>query len=559
MLMRKLRAYSLRFPTLAAVLLLSGAPALNARPKQPSYRPIETIAQIVGDFSLALRRDTQTLAHLSPTAESGFDFVPGAREAERQADGFVHIGDLHLRLRNSGGEWQDFASAHARQPIRSLPATAGALAGADITASMGPGIPLRVERYWMNDNGVLVLRFTLINTSSTPVEIGGLGMPMVFDNIISDRTLEQAHAQASFVDPYIGRDAGYLQVTRLNGKGPALLVLPEKGTPLEAYRPILQPREAPPGDLFTDRSPRGQTSEGFYDWTVASKGFADKEWRGAGEQWNQPTSIALAPGVSRSFGVRFVLAPSIRKIEQTLIAQQRPVAVGIPGYVVPTDLDATLYLRTPSPVTKIQCDPEGAVTATAAGDINGWARYAICGKTWGRARLSIAYADGSVQTVSYFVTKPLGEAMADLGKFSTTKQWFDDPDDPFGRSPAILTYDRENERIVAQEPRVWIAGMSDEGGAGSWVAAIAKQLDNPDPDEVRKLERLVDETVVGKLQVAVGPRAGAVRKSLFYYDPTKYSGYYDPHQSWKTWTSRSSRAADDRAARHHHDGRTAPR
>ncbi len=33
---------------------------------------------------------------------------------------------------------------------------------------------------------------------------------MVFDNIISDRTLEQAHAQASFADPYIGRDAGYV-------------------------------------------------------------------------------------------------------------------------------------------------------------------------------------------------------------------------------------------------------------------------------------------------------------------------------------------------------------
>lgn len=60
-------------------------------------------------------------------------------------------------------------------------------------------MPLAVERRWLNEGGALVLRFTLINNSSAPVEIGGLGMPMVFDNIITDRTLEQAHASASFV------------------------------------------------------------------------------------------------------------------------------------------------------------------------------------------------------------------------------------------------------------------------------------------------------------------------------------------------------------------------
>jgi hypothetical protein len=140
------------------------------------------------------------------------------------------------------------------------------------------------------------MRFTLVNTSPTPVEIGALGMPMVFDNIIRDRDLDQAHAQASFVDPYIGRDAGYLQVTRLNGSGPALLVLPEKNTPLEAYRPVLEARSAPRGDIFTDRSERSQVSEGFYDWTVASKAFAEKEWAKAGPQWNEPTSFTLAPG-----------------------------------------------------------------------------------------------------------------------------------------------------------------------------------------------------------------------------------------------------------------------
>jgi len=526
-----------------SVMVLARAASADAPAEQPNRPAIETVTFQVGEFRIALRRDTQTLASLSPKIEPGFDYVPGKREAERQADGFVHIGDVNVRLRSAGGDWQDFSSAHARRPIRVLPTHPGVLAAADITATMGEGIPLRVQRSWADVRGVPTLRFTLTNSSRSPVEIGGLGLPMVFDNIITDRSLEQAHAQASFVDPYIGRDAGYLQVTRLNGKGPALIVLPETGTPLEAYRPILEAGLAPAGDIFTDRSPRSQTSEGFYDWTVASKGFAEKEWKEAAEQWNTPTSFTLAPGATKQIGIRFVQSPSIRAIEQTLIGQRRPVAIGIPGYVVPTDLEATLFVQGPHPVEKMESFPEGALTITSAGRLAGWTRYAVHGKRWGRARLSITYVDGSVQTVSYFVTKPLVQAADDLGRFITTRQWFDDTQDPFGRAPAILSYDREANRIITQEPRVWIAGMSDEGGAGSWVAAIMKQLDHADREEIAKLERMVNETVVGKLQVADGPHAGGVRKSLFYYDPAGHPGYYAAGQDWKTWASWSQASA----------------
>ena len=532
-----------------AVLFVTGVATLpiaaaGAPARKPIYRPIVRTTIRMPGFRMALRADTQTLARLSPIADPTFDFVPGAREAERAADGYVHIGDINLRVRTGGGAWTDYASAYHRRPIRRLHVTGSTLAAADITASLGAPTPLRVERRWINDHGVLTLRFTLTNITDRPVEVGALGMPMVFDNIITDRSLEQAHAQASFVDPYIGRDAGYLQVTRLNGGGPALLVLPEPGTPLEAYRPILNAATAPTGDIFTDRSKRGQTAEGFYDWTVASKGFA-REWAKADEQWNAPTGFTLAPGATRTIGLRFVTAPSIAAIERTLIANRRPVAVGIPGYVVPTDQEASLFLKTPLPVARIDSLPKDALTATPIAAANGWARYTVRSRGWGRATLSITYTDGSVQTVSYFITKPLDQTMADLGRFSTTRQWYEDKADPFGRNPAILTYDRDAGRVVTQDPRVWIAGMSDEGGAGSWVAAIAKQLDNPDAAEIARLQRLMDATIQGGLQVADGPHAGAVRKSMFYYDPAAHPGYYDPTIDWKTWTSWSRKSAGD--------------
>ncbi|KAK0349708.1 hypothetical protein LTR94_032007, partial [Friedmanniomyces endolithicus] len=170
---------------------------------------------------------------------------------------------------------------------------------------------------------------------------------------------------------------------------------------------------------------------------------------------------------------------------------------------------ASLYLKSASPVAKIESFPVGALTATPVESSAGSARYDLKASGWGQARLTVTYADGQAQTVSYYITKPLEQVMADIGHFTTTNQWFEGKDDPFHRSPAILSYDREENKILTQDGRVWVSGMSDEGGAGSWVAAAIKQLDNPNAEEVAKLERLVNETVIGHLQVAEGAQAGA--------------------------------------------------
>lgn len=544
--MRRLpfRYLSLTLATLAIAATGPGGSSSAAQKKTAAKASaMKTIR--VGGFLLRLDPASQTARGLSPASNPDFDFLPIGRAAERAGNGYNHLGDIHLKLRSGAGGWRDFSSSRQRVPVRALPGSPGTVAAADITASMGAGLPLRIVREWVKDGNGPALRFTLTNTSAQPVEIGALGMPMTFDNIITDRDLEQAHAKASFADPYIGRDAGYVQVTRLNGAGPALLVLPERATPLEAYVPIPTLRETGGKAVIVEASPRAQTSEGFYDWTVASAAYAQTDWVKAGKPWNDPTSIRLAPGERRTIGLRFVTAPSIRAIEPTLMAEKRPVAIGVPGYVVPTDIDATLFVRAPSAITGIESYPASALTVETQEAKPGWTRLAVRGHQWGRARLTLRYADGSAQTVQYFVTKPLEQTMADLGRFSTTKQWFEGKGDPFGRSPGILTYDREANRIVTADPRVWISGMSDEGGAGSWVAAIMKQLDNPDAAEIARIEQMVDTTIVGRLQVADGPQAGGVKKSLFYYDPATFPNLYQPTKDWQSWTSWKKDQADD--------------
>ena len=543
-----LRTARSRFLVVVVVVLLFGSVTLWAvlarqRQKEPAppgpmleqgYLDLDTPA-----FSLRLVRSSQTVAALKPKGAGDFDFTPGDLLVERSRDGYYHLGDVDLRLRPGiSGEWKSYSTALARKPVAALPSVSPTLAAADLAPTLPSDIPLQITRRWTLEDGKLTLRFIFKNKTAESVQIGALGIPMIFNNVLNDRSLDQAHAICSFYDPYIGEDAGYLQVTRLSGHGPALLVLPEGKTPFEAYNPILGARRSTGASIFRDLTPRGITFEGFYDWMVHSVAYAENEWKQV-KPWNPPTQDTLAPGESRTYGVTFVLADSIRHIEKTLHENHRPVAVGIPGYVLPMDTEGELFLNYPEPVRSTIVEPAGAMTIKEeTGAAPSLKKYSLQGKAWGRARLTVTYKDGLVQTIHYFVTKPEVRAMADLGHFLATKQWFVDPQDPFHRSPSFMSYDREENKIVMQDSRAWIAGLGDEGGGGAWISAIMKQLGAPNQDELNKFQQFVDGVLWGGLQYKDGPKKFGVRKSLFYYQPDQMpQGYYRKDFDWTSWTS----------------------
>lgn len=499
------------------------------------------------EFTLTLVRSSQTVAALKPKGAGDFDFTPGDLLVARSQDKYFHLGDITLRLRTgNSGDWKNYSTAEARAPVTALSPVQGSIVAADLAPTLSSDIPLQITRTWALDSGKLVLRFTLKNKSLELVQIGALGIPMIFNNVLNDRSLEEAHAKCSFYDPYIGEDAGYLQVTRLSGHGPALLVVPDGRTPFEAYNPILDhPGRWAARPIFTDPTPRGITFEGFYQWMVHSQAYADNEWKNA-QPWNPPTTLSLAPGESKTYGVKFLLSDSIHNIETTLAENNRPVAVGVPGYIVPTDIEARLFVKSPKAVKSTKVEPEGALAIADNGKIAaGWTAFTIHGKTWGRSRLTLTYEDDSVQTIQYFVTKPEAQVVADMGHFLTTTDWYVDPADPFHRSPSPMTYDRELNQIVMQDSRAWIAGLGDEGGGGAWLSAVIKEFVQPNKEEIDKLEQFIDGVLWGGLQYKDGPRQYGVRKSLFYYQPDEMAaGYYRKDFDWTSWTSWNKKASE---------------
>ena len=82
----------------------------------------------------------------------------------------------------------------------------------------------------------------------------------------------------------------------------------------------------------------------------------------------------------------------------------------------------------------------------------------------GQASLGYPSADEGAKGYEIVSLAPAGSLAstgADMGRFLTTRQWFDDPADPFHRGPSVMTFDRERDALVTQDARVWIAGLGD--------------------------------------------------------------------------------------------------
>ncbi|KAH7382038.1 hypothetical protein BKA64DRAFT_749478 [Cadophora sp. MPI-SDFR-AT-0126] len=486
------------------------------------------------NFNAQIVRNAQVLVSLKP-AGGTFDFLPFDFLSRRAKNGQYHWGDITFRYRQSGSTtWISGDSSTSRKKITSL--STAALAASALAPTLPTG-PLNITREWIDVSGDLGLQFTIQNSGASAIEIGSLGFPAEFNSIFTNRLATDIASLTSLSDPYIGMHAGQIRIGPTSGSGPALVVTPLGDTPMEAYRNLAEA-------YYDDTAYGSQVFEGFYEWQVLSKAWAENEWVGK-EPWNEPSSRTLQPGGSLKFGLRFSVAKNgVRDFDSTVMGTGTPVAQGVPGYIIPRGSAADLFLRASTSVNSTTVKPAGALALVSTG--NG--RYTVTPSenAWGRARLTVSYADGKVQTIHYYISKPGTTAVANLGQFLTTNQWFTETSDPFGRAPSVMTYDYETRSIVKQDSRVWVAGLSDEAGAGSFLAACIKQAVQPNGDEITKLESFID----GVLWKTIQTSDFAVRKSIFYYQPGAIAGYtYDSSMDWRSWTSwnKASAYATDRA------------
>ena len=477
-----------------------------------------------GSLEGKIVKSSQTLASLNPTGDQ-FDFLPSDRLAQLAFNGAHHFGDITLRYRISDeGGWISVDSASARKPITTLNGTTqNVVAAADLGPTLPDGLPFKVTREWLQNENDLVVRFNITNHGNDRVELGSLGLPVSINNIFTGRSAEETQNKCALADPYIGLDAGYVRVSHLKGTGRALVITPVGAAKFEAWRFLQEPQ----GEFGY----QSQTFEGNYEWQVHSLAYAQNEWSSS-TPWNEPTSKILQPGEIYSVGLRFSVAEKIQTIEDAVVKVGTPLAVGIPGYIIPADSSARLYLDHTSPVKSIDAGGDLSISEIPS-SASGYKLTPVA-SAWGRARVTISYEDGKTQTVHYKITKPAPSALADMGHFFTTAAYFNNTSDPFKRAPSIMTYDREANKIVEQDTRAWFAGISDEAGTGAYLATAMKQFAQPNAEELSAVDDFVHETVVGTLQQN---GTFSVIASAFYYEPGVVNYAYDDGFDWTSWAS----------------------
>lgn len=80
------------------------------------------------------------------------------------------------------------------------------------------------------------MAFTLRNTGTSPVEVGALGIAIIFQNKDNGKhDLDSMAQTCSMADPSISGEHGWVSVTRMTGKSQVLLIAPEVGTKMEAW------------------------------------------------------------------------------------------------------------------------------------------------------------------------------------------------------------------------------------------------------------------------------------------------------------------------------------
>lgn len=475
------------------------------------------------------------LESIYPRTESSFTFTPTDYFPLRNASGNYHTGDISVRWRLSGeADWIDVDSALSRSinPINTQ--AQGVLLHSNFD-NVWPDVAkyLSITRDWKVVDGDLVMSVTVRNTNSSTIELGGFGFPIEMNNIFWGRTAEEVTAKCVLVDPYPGLDAGYAQVTRLTGTGPNMVITPYggKASRFEAWRQLSEDISQPTGY-------QSQTFEGVQAWQTLSLGYAQREWSAA-DPWNTATSQLLRPKQAVTFALRFSVAPQVFDIESTVSAAGIPVAVGVPGYILPSDLTGRLFLKYTENVKSISTTPSDALSFTPLkAQTSSYQAYAVASTnaTSGRVRATVSYADGTVQSIHYVVTNDGPTVAVKHADFLFNQQWYNDTSDPFQRAPSVISYDNEARSLVLQEPRVWIAGLSDDAGSGPFEAAALTSSIYPNAEYIMQLELMAQETVWGWLQDKNDTDYNTlfgVKRSLFFYDTLALPMYpYSNNFNW---------------------------
>lgn len=330
---------------------------------------------------------------------------------------------------------------------------------------------LSLRQQWLLEQDALLWDVEMENCSQLPITLLDVGFPWIFATRYVKDTLE-TYTRRAVRHSFIGGSTSFAYYCRPNGEPPYLLLTPRDGTSLEFY-------QCDPDTMI---------------YTVYAHALtARQEMEGP---WNLPvTGRTLAPGESAAFRFRLTWVDSHRAVRDSLAEQGLVAAEVVPGYTLPQDMAAQIFLRSSAPIEALTCEKPGAVIEPMGG-----ARFRVSFSDVGEYRLDVTYGGGKRTILEFFSTLPLEELIGCRAKHLVEKQrylgaaWYDG---------LISSWHMAFRRMTTPEDRMGLypyAVTADDPGLCKAPFLAQKNVYRPREVEIEAVEYYIEHFVWGGLQ-----------------------------------------------------------
>jgi hypothetical protein len=407
------------------------------------------------------------------------------------------LGHVEITWRRPNGTWQKFHSAEATASLGS----AGTYHAQD-----DRGEALDVTVRWEPQGNVLHWTIALRNTSSDPIEVGDLALPLPMHSSFNGKEPPTASV---LKHSFISGHGSFLFWMRSNSVGPYLVMTPERNTHLEYWDHTspraLQAQEQTQGPAPTQV--HGQGPRPAFRGYVHSVAVGETV-QAAGGRWRQPrTSVMLAPagkvGADRQYGFELAWAKDYAGVQQRLVDAGLIDVEIAPGMTVPTDLFTCIAVRSHEPIKSIIAEHPEQTTIEPLGEREGRRLYRVKFKRLGENLLTVNHGTDRATRLEFFAAEPLETLIHKRAAFITKHQvrdaskWYNGLLAEWAMDTQVQLGPDNYDRIKGW--RVYEV-TCDDPGLSKPAYLASKNAEFPNPTEVEALDYYIEHFVWGGLQ-----------------------------------------------------------
>ena len=391
------------------------------------------------------------------------------------------LGHVEIAWRRPNEAWQRFNTAEAAAP---------ATEPGSWRVRDDRGEALAVTFQLKPQDALLLWTLGVQNTSSDPIEIGDLALPLPMHSTFSPKN---APSLPVLKHSFISGHGSFLFWIRSNSVGPCLVMTPERNTSLEYWdhqRPQSeQPRVFPAYRVYVHSTAVGE------------------EVAAHGGRWRQPrTSVTLAPagnaGDRRQYGFQLAWAQDYAGVRQRLVEAGLLDVEVAPGMTVPSDLSTCLAIRSHDPISMVAEHPE-QTTIESLGDREERKLYRVTFRRLGENMLTVHHGGGRTTRLEFFAAEPLETLIHKRAAFTARHQIRDASKWYNGLLPE---WNQESQVRLSPDNYDQIKGWRiyevtcDDPGLSKPAYLSSKNAEFPNQAEVEALDYYIEHFVWGGLQ-----------------------------------------------------------